>query len=595
MLKRTLVAAGALIVIGLGAFRLVPDRVPMVGAAELGAFGFEPGELVADFRYRAVDGRRGSLASLIEEHEAVVVVMRLSECPVSLRYGHRLAELEAEFGERGAGFLFLDVSPQDTPETARADIETFGFQAPYVLDPDGEIGTRLQARVSSEVFVIDRAGTLRYRGAVDDQFGIAFSNPVVRETWLRDALDAVLTGEPVEVAKTEASGCYVEGGPTLVPERAITYHSRVGRILDRNCVTCHRIGGVGPMALDSYQQAFGFRHMIRHMVEQELMPPWYASPEHGEWANDRRLSERDRRDLFAWIDAGAPEGDAASAPLRRGFAEGWQLGRAPDAVIRIPEAREVPAQGVLEYDYMYVKTNWEEDRWVTAAEIVPTAPQVTHHVIVFLEEPDAEERGPWLVGYAPGMQPSEWPEGTAKRIPAGAWLMFELHYTPNGQATSDETQMGLVFADEEPESHVVTTAVMTTDFEIPPHAPDHEVVAEMTFERPGRILTLLPHMHLRGKAFRYELIRDDGTQEILLDVPRYDFNWQLWYESAEPIRIRPGDRLRGRAWYDNSEANPANPDPSVPVRYGEQSFEEMMFGFFEWVPEPRPTEGSGSR
>lgn len=585
MARRAAILVVLALAAGAGVFLLASARTPMIAASEIGAFGFEAGELVADFGYRDIEGDRGTLASLLEDREALVVVMRTSECPVSRRYGHRLAKLEAEYGERGVAFAYLNVSPQDDEAKAREDIETFGFEAPYILDPGGNVGSRLQARVSSEVFVIDKAHTLRYRGAVDDQFGITFENPEVSEHYLRDAVDAVLAGQDVDVEATEASGCYIEGEETLVPERAITYYNRVGRILDQNCVTCHREGGVGPMALDSYEQAYGFRHMIEYMVTSDLMPPWYASPEHGEWANDRSLSERNERDLLAWVQAGAPEGDPQLVSLPRSLEPGWQLGFEPDEVIRLPAPEVVPESGVLDYRHVYVKTDWDEDRWLTAAEIVPTAKEVVHHVIVYLESPDDERRGGWVTGYAPGTPPSSWPEGTGKRIPAGSWLMFELHYTPNGTEQIDETHLGLVFADQPPQAEVMMAAVSEHEFEIPPHASNHEVVAEMEFQGGGEILSLLPHMHLRGKAFRYELDRTDGTTEILLEVPRYDFNWQIEYKPLNTLRVNPGDKLRGIAWYDNSEANPANPDPSVPVRYGEQSFEEMMFGFFEFVPD----------
>lgn len=585
-MSRTAITFVAVAIAAVGAVTVLSTRAPMIDAAEIGAFGFEAGELVADFTYRDVDGAAGSLASLLHEKEALVVAMRVSECPVSKRYGHRLAELEQKYAERGVAFAYLDVSPQDTEEKVREDIETFGFAAPYILETNGEIASRLQPRVSSEVFIIDAKRTLRYRGAVDDQFGITFSNPNVRNHYLSDALEAVLAGEDVVVPTTEASGCFLEVAEAKVPEREVTYYSRVGRILEQNCVTCHREGGVGPMALDSYEQAYGFSPMIKHMVTQGLMPPWYASPDHGEWANDRRLSDRDKRDLLAWIDEGSVEGDRSLAWEPRMLAPGWKLGYEPDEVIHIPEAQSIPSEGVLEYRHLYVKTNWEEDRWLTAAEIVPTAPQATHHVIVYLEGPDDERRGGWLTEYAPGTPPNEWPEGTGKRIPAGAWLMFELHYTPNGEATTDETHLGLVFADEKPAAEVIMAAVTTDEFEIPAHAADHEVVADMTFEGSGEIISLLPHMHLRGKRFQLEMDRADGSTEILLDVPRYDFNWQIAYKPAKPLRVSRGDRIRGRAWYDNSEGNPSNPDPSKAVRYGEQSFEEMMFGFFEFVPDP---------
>ena len=597
MARRTAVTVFPLAIVAIAAgLFLIQTRnaTPVIAATEMGAFGFAPGELVAPFSFRTVDGERGSMASLLEDRVALVIVMRTSECPVSKRYGHRLAGMEKEYGARGVAFAYLDISEQDSKDDVRADIEAFGFEGPYILEHDGQVGRALQANVSSEVFVIDAAHTLRYRGAVDDQHGITFSNPEVDEHYLRDALESVLAGVDVEVPHAEASGCYLEGEPAYVPARDITYHSRIGRIVDQNCVTCHREGGVGPFALDSYEQVFGFRYMIQFMVSEGLMPPWYATPEHGEWTNDRSLPERDKRDLLAWIEAGAPEGDPATASLPRKLTPGWQLGREPDAIVTIPAPEQVPSDGVLDYRHVYVETDWPEDRWITAAEIVPTAKQATHHVIIYIEEPEAERRGMWLAGYAPGMPANVWPEGTAKLIPAGSTLMFELHYTPNGEATTDETHVGLYFNDGPPPEYVQTTFVGTDEFEIPPHAANHLVVAEREFDRPGRILNLLPHMHLRGKAFQYEMIRKDGSREILLEVPRYDFNWQLWYQAARPIEVHSGDVLIGRAWYDNSEGNPANPDPSASVTYGEQSFEEMMFGWFEWVPGPKPETGEAA-
>ena len=591
MLQKTLV--GIFVVVALAvAWGLWFGSSPgsLIGGDEPGAFGFEPGELVADFEFTDVDGAEGSLSALLDTHEAVVVAIRMTECPVSRRYGHRLAELEAEYADRDVAFLFLTVSPQDTPEKIEDDREVYGFAGSYVRDPQGHIGSRLGARVSSEVFVIDPSGTLRYRGPVDDQFGIDFSNPVIRNHWLDDALDAVLDRRPVRTPAVEASGCYLDHVEARAPARDVTYHSRVSRILQSNCVACHREGGVAPFSLESYEQAYGFRSMMQWVVEERRMPPWFASADYGHWRNDRSLSERDMRDLLAWIDAGAPEGDPAQAVRPLHFTDGWDLETEPHAVFRIPEPQEIPAQGVLDYRYVFVKTDFEEDVWIQAMEPRPTAIEQVHHIIVYLQGPDDERRGPFFAGWAPGMGATTYPEGNAKRLPAGSWLMFELHYTPNGRAAVDESMVGFVLADGRPDRPVQTSWVATTDFEIPPHAGDHRVDARMTFPRGGEILGFLPHMHLRGKAFRYVLERADGSEEVLLEVPNYDFNWQLWYQAFTPVRVERGDVLHGVAWYDNSENNPANPDPTVAVRYGEQSFEEMMFGFFDWVPDPPPAQ-----
>lgn len=598
MARKTALTAIPLAIVAIAAavmFLPRASQTAVVAIGDPGAYGFEPGELVSDFAYRDVSGQSGSLDTLLDGNEALVIVMRTAECPVSRRYGTRLAELEKQYGDQGVQFVYLNISEQDTRDDVAEDIERFGFEAPYILDPERKIGSPLQANVSSEVFVIDRAKTLRYRGAVDDQHGITFSNPEVDETYLVDALDAVLAGYDVTTPYTAASGCFLEGEVAYVPERDVTYHTRISRIVNTNCVTCHRDGGVGPFALDSYEQVYGFRYMIQFMVSEGLMPPWYASPEHGEWSNDRSLSERDKRDLLSWIEDGAPEGDAQFAALPRNLKPGWMLGVEPDTIITIPAPQNIPADGVLDYRHVYVKTNWGEDKWVRAAEVVPTAKQVTHHVIVYLEEEGADDRGGWLIGYAPGVPARDWGDDRGKRIPPGQSLMFELHYTTNGEAAVDETKIGLYFHDQPPQEEVYMAAVATQDFEIPAHAANHEVVAELEFDNPGRIISLLPHMHLRGKAFRYDLLRADGTSETILDVPRYDFNWQMTYKPVEPFVVNPGDKLIGTAWYDNSEANPANPDPSNPVFYGEQSFEEMMFGFFELLPGEGPRTKSTSQ
>jgi mono/diheme cytochrome c family protein/peroxiredoxin len=564
-----------------------------IAPTEMGAFGFAPGELVADFRFASLAGEEGRLSDLLEDHRAVVVVIRSVDCPVAQKYGHEVARLEKEYASKGVAFLYVDVNSADSRDAMRAEIETFGFTGPYVADPEARIGRTLQVAVSTEVFVIDDARTLRYRGAVDDQYGITFAKPAPRQVWLRDALDAVVADRRVEVPSTEASGCYIElAGAPGVPARDVTYHSRVSRILQDNCATCHRTGGVAPFSLESYTNASGYRGMIRFMVEEGRMPPWFANPAHGEWKNDRTLSDRNKRDLLAWIDAGAPEGDPSTAVRPVAWVDGWQLEEEPDAVIQIPEPFRVPAEGVVDYQYVYVKTDFPEDRWITKIEARPTQPQVTHHIIAYLDEPDDDpDQGVWLGATAPGVPPNEFPQGTGKLLPKGAWIKFELHYTPNGTAVDDQSMIGVVFADAKPEREIVLAAAGNTDFEIPAGAPNHEVVAEMEFSRGGIITAFLPHLHLRGKAFRYELVRPDGTEEILLDIPRYDFNWQLTYEPKEPIRVEPGDILRGRAWYDNSADNPANPDPTLPVRYGEQSFEEMMFGFFDWIPDQRRRSG----
>jgi hypothetical protein len=340
--------------------------------------------------------------------------------------------------------------------------------------------------------------------------------------------------------------------------------------------------------------------MIEYVVQNRIMPPWFADPDIGNFANDRSLAPEDREILLQWIANGAPEGDAADAPERRNWMPGWSLGE-PDATVMIPEPFAVPAEGVVDYQYLYVKTDFPEDKWITAMEIQPTDLSIVHHVLVLIEPPGAKSprdaapgepvfRG-GIDGYfgvwVPGFQGNVYPSGSAKLLPAGSWLKFQMHYTPNGVEGIDQTVLGFHFADGPPERVVETSSAFNARFEIPARNPDFSAAGEYTFERSGTLLTLFPHLHLRGKRFRFDLIYPDGQETPILNVPRYDFNWQLNYQLDEPIRVEPGMILRATGTWDNSHNNPFNPDPTAVVHFGEQTFEEMMIGYFDWIPETR--------
>jgi len=376
----------------------------------------------------------------------------------------------------------------------------------------------------------------------------------------------------------------------------LSYYGQVGRIFQANCQTCHREGGIGPFTLETYESAYLYRERIGFMVGEGKMPPWFANKAVGAWGNDRSLSDKDRDAILAWVAAGAPEGDPANALPRIDWGTGWQLGQ-PDAVVQVEEPFEVPAEGVVDYQYVYVKTDFPEDRWVSKLEVRPTAPQAMHHVLVFIEPPGAKSarnaspgEPVWMGGLngyfaatVPGFTGNRYPEGSAKLLPKGAWLKFQLHYTTTGTSAVDQTMLGLHFVDGEPDRVVQTGSAFNTGFEIPPGLADHEVSGRYTFARPGRLLSLFPHMHLRGAAFRYEIEYPDGRSETLLDVPAYDFNWQLAYHLKEPLRVPAGAQLVATGTFDNSANNRFNPDPAATVRFGEQTFEEMMIGYFDWI------------
>jgi hypothetical protein len=357
-------------------------------------------------------------------------------------------------------------------------------------------------------------------------------------------------------------------------------------------VSCHRPGEIGPFSLTSYDEVVGWAAMIREVVQEQRMPPWHANPEHGKFLNDARLTDVEKDQIYRWVAAGAPEGNKSDLPPPRQFAEGWQIGE-PDAVVYMRDQPfQVPAAGEVRYQYFVVDPGFTEDKWIQAAECRPGNRAVVHHIIVAIA-PAGGGRGrdvgelhsDWLTATAPGGRPLMLREGMAKLVPAGSRLVFQMHYTPNGTPQEDRSCVGFKFADPQTvKRQVGTDKASTNGFRIPPGEPNHKVEAWHSFGEDRLMLAMFPHMHLRGKAFRYTAVYPTGDREVLLDVPRYDFNWQNSYEFAEPMLMPRGTRLFCEAWYDNSEDNLANPDPTATVRWGDQTWEEMMIGYFDAAP-----------
>jgi hypothetical protein len=580
--------------------------LPLALAVQQHAPARSPVAPIIDFEFTDLDGRTDWLSGL-DGARAYVVVIRDVGCPVSGKYAPKIARLSKTYADRKVAFLYLNVNPSNTRDEIRtAEIERHGFVGRYIHEPDGRIGRVLGVRTTGEVFVLDSTRRLRYRGPIDDQYGITYTRPRVHEEYFQDALDAVLKGRAPKSADVPAEGCLLGLDKEAIHTEPVTYYRQVSRIVQDNCQTCHRADGIAPFALERYDQVAARRNMIRQMVRGRLMPPWFAHRSIGVFANDRSLSDRDLLTLLRWIDEGAAAGDSADAPPPRTWPAGWHIGE-PDAIVRMDTTFHIPAEGVIDYQYFYVKTDFSEDRWVTAMELRPGARQQVHHALVFIEEPGRPQmrRQPtdppfqsgvngFFAAYAPGGVGTAFPAGSAKRLPKGAWLKFQMHYTANGVEADDRTELGFVFAKEPPRAEVETWSAINTTFSIPPGAPNHEVVGERVFRTAGTLLSFFPHMHVRGKAFRIELVNPDSTVTTLLDVPRYDFNWQLTYDLKLPIEVPAGARLRAHGWYDNSEANPANPDPKATVRHGPQSWDEMMIGYFDWISKPAPAPAGGA-
>jgi hypothetical protein len=349
------------------------------------------------------------------------------------------------------------------------------------------------------------------------------------------------------------------------------------------------------MSLITYKEVRPWAKAIREKVATRQMPPWHADPQYGSWENDRRLSQKDIDTIVAWVDGGAPEGNPKDLPPMPKLATGWQIGE-PDVVFQMPVEFTVPAEGSVSYQHFAVPTNFKEDRYVQALEARAGNLSVVHHIVIYAREPgqQAAQRGQRnqrafnigdgiLGALSPGMTPFIAKPGEAKLIKAGSQLIFQMHYTPNGKEAKDRSIVGLIFAKKPVEKVITTKAAFDTRFVIPPGAPNYEVRAQYEFDQDSHIISLMPHMHLRGRDIVYRAIYPDGRTEILLSVPKYNFNWQVYYYPKTPIAVPKGTRIEAIAHYDNSTNNPGNPDPSKEVRFGEQTWDEMMNAFFDFT------------
>jgi hypothetical protein len=420
---------------------------------------------------------------------------------------------------------------------------------------------------------------------------------------------------------------------------APTFSGDVAPIMYAKCVACHRPGEVAPMSLITFKDVRPWASSIRDKVTSRVMPPWHADRQYGAFRNEQSLPQAEIDTIVKWVNAGAPEGNPSRMPALPKFPEGWQIGT-PDAVFEMPTAYSIPAKGEIAYQYFEVPTNFTEDRWMQAGEVRAGDRAHVHHIIVYVKEPNPSPRpnvmtnrpimsaapaaasaapaapvapptprpaapraeagaspvartgDQMLVNWAVGEDAPVFLPGMAKRIPKGSSLVFQVHYTTNGTAGTDKSRIGLVFAKEPPKREVRTGMILNPLFAIPPGAANHEIQAEGTFTEDVNVWSLHPHMHLRGKDMTYTATYPDGRSEIVLRVPKFDFGWQTDYWLANPLVLPKGSKLHVSAHYDNSTANRANPDPTATVRWGDQTWEEMMIGFFTYTVEGKAAASS---
>jgi mono/diheme cytochrome c family protein len=561
--------------------------------------------MVPNLALTTIDGRAKPLHSFVGE-KGLVVAMVSSTCPVSQKMAPALARAEQTAKAAGLGFLYVAVTPTDSVSELQAMAKSSGWRGAITKDTEGTLLHALNPASTTEVFVLDAARTIIYRGAVSDQYGPTWAKDQPTKEYLTSAIRAVGRGEIPAVIATTAPGCALEKPSKPKELNAVTYHNRISRIVQENCVECHRSGGIAPFTLENYDAVVAHAGMIRQVVQEGQMPPWFAEPAsdktHSPWANDRSLSPKDKSDLLQWLAGEKPKGDPADAPAPKKFAEsGWNIGK-PDAIFAFAKPVKVKAEGTMPYQIVDVPTNFTQDTWVDGIEVQPGDRSVVHHVLVFVRKPgesargDMDERGGFFGAYVPGFSTLDYPAGFAKKIPAGSVLRFQMHYTPNGKATEDVTRIGFRIAKTPPKHEVKVAGIANILLRIPPGAENHPEKATIPVPADVKVLAFLPHMHVRAKAARYELVTPDKKRTTLLNVPRYDFNWQLYYELKEPLSVPKGSRIEFTGWFDNSAKNPANPDPTKLVRWGPQTYDEMLLGYVEYyIPGPLEAEGGLQR
>ena len=390
-----------------------------------------------------------------------------------------------------------------------------------------------------------------------------------------------------------------------------TFYRDILPILQQHCQSCHRVGEIAPIPFETYAQVKPFASAIRIATENRTMPPWFADPCCGHFANDPSLTREQIDTIAAWANAGAPAGNPSDAPPPVHWTKGWNIAK-PDVVFQMPVAKRIPPSGDVPYQYIIIPTHFKEDRWVQMCEIRPSNRTVVHHAVAYIRPPNANwlrgapigtpfsaddlptpalrRQAMWttsdiLLVYAPGSLPDQWPDGFAKLIPAGSDIVLQMHYTTHGRATEDRTSIGLVFSKKPPRKRVLTLQLTNDNFLIPPGDPDHRVEVHGSLPNDALLLSFFPHMHLRGKTFQYNIIEPGGGIKTLLYV-HYNFFWQLSYRLAQPIPLKAGTILQAVATFDNSKNNPHNPDPDSAVTWGEQTWAEMMVGFFDVAVDP---------
>ncbi|MCW5936049.1 MAG: redoxin domain-containing protein [Fimbriimonadaceae bacterium] len=524
---------------------------------------------------------------------AIVTFYLSTECPVAAAYTPRINSLVEEFKPKGVQFASYFPNAADSRSKVEAYVRERNYSFSAELDLGGEKARANKVEIVPTVVVRSADGALLYRGAIDDS---KYAD-AVRRPYLREALLAVANGKSPTVAETKPVGCIMDPGPPVPTLKEVNYSEHVAAILNDHCVTCHRPGQVGPFSMVGYQNAKNWSNMIAEVTGKGTMPPWKAAPGVGEFKQENRLSDREVAVLRQWAQAGAPQGDPKKAPKPPTFKSDWALGK-PDMVVSMPESFDLGPDGRDEYWNFVITPDIKKPVWIQAMDVQPGNRRVVHHVIAFLDSSGrarkmaaAGRSGGYktsgggigvqpdnsLGGWAPGLVPSRFPEDAGFLLKPGTDIVLQVHYNKSGKPEKDLTKVALYFNKGKVQNSVKIAWLANPLIRIPAGESDHRVKQTIPIPADVRLYSLMPHMHLTGKSMRATLVKPDGSELPLIDIPAWDFNWQLMYQLRSPLDIDKGSKIVVEAVYDNSAGNPNNPnDPPKTLHWGEQTTDEMM-------------------
>ena len=546
------------------------------------------GTKVEALRFKDIRGVRRELSEL-GPHRAFVLTFVTSDCPIVKKTFPKLSELHSQFSKQDVAFVCVNVGLNDTiRDMASQAIE---FQAPwaFIKDYDAQVAGMLGITRTPEVAVLDSEYRLIYRGRVDDQIRLGGVKPNASRSDLRLALEEHLAGKPVSVPETLADGCAISRAPATAESNAtkLNYHEHIAPIILEHCTSCHRPGTAAPFSLMTPQDVLGHAEMIQEVIRDETMPPWYANKKHGEFQNDRSLSDSQKEALQRWLASGRAMGSEEQAPVPPEFEQTpWRIGT-PDLIITTLEQHTVPATGFVPYKYVVLPHLFLNDTWVSAFEIRPLNPAVVHHCNMAYATSKGASEETFITGYVPGGQPmdlTKFDNQVAYKLPAGSALGLQIHYTTTGQEQKSRIQVGLRFPREKIRKQLYHFVLDPRGWKIPPGDPAFRISSEHELARDADLLGIFTHMHVRGRDMTFYAKDRSGSQETLLQIPNYNFEWQLGYEIAPGTKLYPkGTTIQAVAHFDNSPFNPYNPDPKATVEYGAQTVDEMFNGFVFYV------------